>query len=52
MARLGAGLTGGEFDLVAAGRILLGNPAWARLVTEGRLAEIRDYEKAHEDTYF
>jgi 2,4-dienoyl-CoA reductase-like NADH-dependent reductase (Old Yellow Enzyme family) len=52
MERLGAGLTGGEFDLVAAGRILLGNPAWARLVTEGRVTEIRDYEKAHEDTYF
>ncbi|MEU4619395.1 12-oxophytodienoate reductase [Actinoplanes sp. NPDC023801] len=52
MARLGEGLADGEFDLVAAGRILLGNPSWARLVTEGRPAEIRDYEKAHEDVYF
>jgi 2,4-dienoyl-CoA reductase-like NADH-dependent reductase (Old Yellow Enzyme family) len=52
MSRLGEGLSDGEFDLVAAGRILLGNPAWARLVTEGRLTEIRDYEKAHEDVYY
>jgi 2,4-dienoyl-CoA reductase-like NADH-dependent reductase (Old Yellow Enzyme family) len=46
--RLGAG----EFDLVALGRILLGNPAWATLVAEGRLGEIRDYRKSDEDTYF
>jgi 2,4-dienoyl-CoA reductase-like NADH-dependent reductase (Old Yellow Enzyme family) len=40
-----------EFDLVAVGRILLGNPAWARLAAEGRLAEIRDYRKADEDIF-
>jgi 2,4-dienoyl-CoA reductase-like NADH-dependent reductase (Old Yellow Enzyme family) len=40
-----------EFDLVALGRILLGNPAWARLAAEGRLAEIRDYRKADEDIF-
>ena len=52
MDRLVSGLTGGEYDLVALGRALLGNPAWARLADEGRLGEIRDYDKSHEDTYF
>lgn len=42
---------GDEFDLVAAGRILLGNPDWARLVTTGRDAEVRDYTKADEDAF-
>jgi 2,4-dienoyl-CoA reductase-like NADH-dependent reductase (Old Yellow Enzyme family) len=42
----------GEFDLVALGRVLLGNPAWVRLAAADRLDEIRDYEKADEDTYF
>ncbi|SDT50144.1 oxidoreductase [Actinoplanes derwentensis] len=51
MSRLLAGLAHGEFDLVALGRILLGNPDWARLLTENRLAEVRDFEKSHEDTY-
>ncbi|HWS31679.1 MAG TPA: hypothetical protein VN408_02940 [Actinoplanes sp.] len=44
-------LAAGEYDLVAAGRILLGNPAWARLPTEDRLSEVDDYVKAHEETY-
>ncbi|MEV0902123.1 12-oxophytodienoate reductase [Actinoplanes sp. NPDC049802] len=52
MSRLVEGLGAGEFDLVAVGRILLGNPAWAHLVTTGRHTEIRDYEKSHEDVYF
>ncbi|GGN70897.1 oxidoreductase [Actinoplanes lobatus] len=52
MSRLTEGLTTGEYDLVAVGRILLGNPAWARLVTENRLTEIRGYDKSHEDVYF
>jgi 2,4-dienoyl-CoA reductase-like NADH-dependent reductase (Old Yellow Enzyme family) len=41
-----------EFDLVALGRILLGNPAWVRLATEGKLDEIRDYRKTDEDIYY
>jgi 2,4-dienoyl-CoA reductase-like NADH-dependent reductase (Old Yellow Enzyme family) len=45
-------LDAGEFDLVALGRILLGNPAWATLAAAGRLDEIRDYRKSDEDTYF
>ena len=43
---------GGEFDLIALGRVLLGNPSWARLVAGGRTHEIRDYRKSDEDTYF
>ncbi|MBV1851401.1 oxidoreductase [Catellatospora tritici] len=42
----------GEFDLIALGRILLGNPAWVTLASTGRLDAIRDYRKADEDTYF
>jgi 2,4-dienoyl-CoA reductase-like NADH-dependent reductase (Old Yellow Enzyme family) len=41
----------GEFDLVALGRILLGNPSWVRLAAAGRRDEIRDYRKTDEDTY-
>lgn len=32
-----------EFDLVAVGRALLGDPAWARKVHEGRLDEIKPF---------
>lgn len=42
----------GEFDLVALGRALLGNPDWVRLAAAGRTAEIRDYRKADEDIYY
>jgi 2,4-dienoyl-CoA reductase-like NADH-dependent reductase (Old Yellow Enzyme family) len=42
----------GEFDLVALGRILLGNPCWVHLAAAGRTAEIRDYRKADEDIYY
>lgn len=52
LPRLLSGLTDGEFDLVALGRILLGNPSWARLLTEGNHAHIVDYTKSHEETYF
>lgn len=41
----------GEFDLAALGRVLLGNPAWVRLAAAGRLDEIHDYDKAHEEFY-
>lgn len=46
-----AGQARGEFDLIAVGRALLGNPAWARLAAEGRVDEIRDYRKSDEDAY-
>ncbi|MEV4352538.1 12-oxophytodienoate reductase [Actinoplanes sp. NPDC049596] len=42
----------GEYDLIALGRVLLGNPAWVRLAGEGRLDEISDYGKADEDVYW
>lgn len=45
-------LDDGEFDLVALGRILLGNPQWVTHAAAGRLDDIRDYRKADEDTYF
>ena len=45
-------LDAGEFDLVALGRILLGNPAWVTLAAAGRFDEIRDYRKSDEDTYY
>ncbi|WP_250035246.1 oxidoreductase [Paractinoplanes maris] len=41
----------GEYDLMALGRVLLGNPAWVRLAEAGRLDEIRDYDKADEEHY-
>ncbi len=50
--RLLDGLAGGEYDLVALGRILLGNPCWATLAGAGRLDGITDYAKSHEETYF
>jgi 2,4-dienoyl-CoA reductase-like NADH-dependent reductase (Old Yellow Enzyme family) len=50
--RLMSGLDQGEFDLIALGRILLGNPAWVRLALTGRSSEIHAYEKAHEEVYF
>ncbi|GAA0557978.1 NADH:flavin oxidoreductase [Paractinoplanes ferrugineus] len=39
-------------DLVALGRVLLGNPDWVRLATSGRMREIRPYTKADEDLYY
>ncbi|WP_250004172.1 12-oxophytodienoate reductase [Actinoplanes sp. M2I2] len=41
----------GEYDLMALGRVLLGNPAWVRLAEAGRFDEIRDYRKADEEHY-
>jgi 2,4-dienoyl-CoA reductase-like NADH-dependent reductase (Old Yellow Enzyme family) len=45
-------LADGEFDLVALGRALLGNPAWVTHAAAGRLDEIHDYRKTDEDTYY
>ncbi|GIF69437.1 oxidoreductase [Asanoa ishikariensis] len=45
-------LTGGEFDLVALGRILLANPGWATHAAAGRLEAIADYRKSHEELYY
>lgn len=39
-------LNKGEFDLVALGRAVLADPEWAVKVDDGRLAEIRPYDKS------
>jgi len=36
----------GDFDMVALGRTLLTNPAWANLIRDGRYDEIRPYAAA------
>jgi 2,4-dienoyl-CoA reductase-like NADH-dependent reductase (Old Yellow Enzyme family) len=41
----------GEYDLMALGRVLLGNPAWVKLAEAGRLDEINDYRKEDEEQY-
>lgn len=38
----------GEFDLVALGRAVLSESQWPTKVREGRLGDIRGYEKGHE----
>ena len=42
----------GEYDLIAIGRALLGNPAWVTLAEAGRTDEINDYQKSDEDRYW
>jgi len=42
MARFGAG----EFDLVAVGRSIIGDPAFVNKLRERRLAEIRPFTRA------
>jgi len=36
----------GEFDLVAVGRAILADPEWAGKIADGRLADIRLYDKS------
>jgi 2,4-dienoyl-CoA reductase-like NADH-dependent reductase (Old Yellow Enzyme family) len=43
-------LNQGEFDLVAVGRAVLADPAWAAKVAGGRLAEIRPFSKSADST--
>lgn len=52
LAALAARHAAGEFDLVALGRVLLGNPDWVRQVAEGRADQLVAYDKAHESTYW
>jgi 2,4-dienoyl-CoA reductase-like NADH-dependent reductase (Old Yellow Enzyme family) len=37
-------LEAGEFDLVAVGRALLVDPAWARKVHEGRFSDLMPFD--------
>jgi len=45
VALLEALLARKEFDLVAIGRALIANPNWPHLLRDGRLAEMRPFEK-------
>ena len=38
-------LSNGEFDLVAIGRSLIANPDWARVVGEGRAAQLNSFDR-------
>ena len=51
LAALARRRTRGEFDLIAVGRPLLGNPDWVQHVATGRTALIEDYRKEHESIY-
>jgi 2,4-dienoyl-CoA reductase-like NADH-dependent reductase (Old Yellow Enzyme family) len=46
LAPLVALLERGEFDLVAMGRAVLADPAWAAKLADGRLSDIRLYDKS------
>lgn len=50
LSPLAARVAAGEFDLVAVGRALLTDPAWARKIKEGRLDELLPFNKAALDT--
>ena len=52
LAALAARHAAGEFDLVALGRVLLGNPDWVRQVADGRSDQVIAYDKSHEATYW
>ncbi|MDQ0644263.1 NADH:flavin oxidoreductase [Microbacterium murale] len=41
-----------EFDLVALGRAVLSEPGWPTKVRDGRVDEIRTYDKSHESQLF
>lgn len=45
LAPLAQRIEAGEFDVVAVGRALLADPAWARKVLEGRLDELQPYTR-------
>jgi len=45
LSPLAARVAAGEFDIVAVGRALLVDPAWARKVKEGRLDELKPFTK-------
>lgn len=42
----------GEFDLVGLGRSVLSEPDWTTKLRDGRLSEIRAYDKSHESTLY
>jgi 2,4-dienoyl-CoA reductase-like NADH-dependent reductase (Old Yellow Enzyme family) len=52
LARLVGLLERGEFDLVAVGRAVLADPEWAAKVADGRLSDIRRYDKSADGTLY
>jgi 2,4-dienoyl-CoA reductase-like NADH-dependent reductase (Old Yellow Enzyme family) len=46
LAELERRMAAGEFDLVAVGRSLIGDPDWVNKVRDGRFAEIRPFRRA------
>jgi 2,4-dienoyl-CoA reductase-like NADH-dependent reductase (Old Yellow Enzyme family) len=42
----------GEFDLIAVGRAVLADPEWAAKVADGRLSDIRPYDKSADTTLY
>jgi len=45
LAELDRRLAAGEFDLVAVGRALLQDPAWAAKIREGRTSELQPFSR-------
>ena len=46
VAKLAKKLAGGEFDLIAVGRSLIGDPEWVEKVRRGRYDEIRSFQRS------
>lgn len=44
--RMKTGVTSGDFDLLAVGRSLIGDPDWVRKLAEGEIASIRPFQKS------
>lgn len=52
LEKLREGLVAGEFDLVAVGRALLGNPEWPNIVRQGHMDRLKPYETSVLKTLF
>lgn len=52
IAPLARGIDNGAFDVIAVGRALLSDPEWVRKVKDGRLDELRPYDKAALETLY
>lgn len=52
IAPLARGVEAGAFDIVAVGRALISDPEWVRKVKQGRLDELRPYDKSKLETLY
>jgi 2,4-dienoyl-CoA reductase-like NADH-dependent reductase (Old Yellow Enzyme family) len=50
--RLAAMIARGEFDMVAIGRALLGDPLWPKKISEGRVDELKGFEASALQTLY